>query len=120
MKGDLDPVGRAGQRLVDPVVDDLPQAVHEAARVGGPDVHPRPLADRLQALEDQEVGGVVGGVDRVLLGRGNPVRVAVSNLPATRRAGTTPRLPVGTGRRGYGSKDSSAALGLTQHTSQGQ
>src|SRR5699024_862997 len=31
---DLDVVGGAGQGLVDPVVDDLPQAVHEAAGVG--------------------------------------------------------------------------------------
>ena len=58
----LDTVRRAGQRLVDTVVDDLPHAVHEAAGVGGPDVHARPLAHRLQALEDEEVGGVVGVV----------------------------------------------------------
>ena len=31
----------AGQGLVHAVVDDLPQAVHEAAGVGGPDVHAR-------------------------------------------------------------------------------
>ena len=59
---DLDPVRGAGERLVDAVVDDLPQAVHEPAGVGRADVHPRPLADRLEPLEDEEVGCVVGVV----------------------------------------------------------
>ena len=45
------------------VVDDLPQAVHEPAGVGGADVHARPLADRLEPLEDEQVLGVVGVVD---------------------------------------------------------
>ncbi len=52
---DVDPRAVPGQRLVDGVVDDLPQAVHQPAGVGGPDVHARPLAHRLQALEDQQV-----------------------------------------------------------------
>ena len=64
VQGDLDPVRGAGQRLVDAVVDDLPEAVHQAAGVGGADVHARALADRLEALEDEEVCGVVGVVDR--------------------------------------------------------
>ena len=61
----VDAVAVAAQRLVDGVVDDLPQAVHEAAGVGRPDVHARALADRLEALEDRQVpGGVVpGGTD---------------------------------------------------------
>ena len=59
----LDAVGRAGQGLVDAVVDDLPQAVHEPTGVGRPDVHAGTLADRLEPLEDEEVGGVVGVVD---------------------------------------------------------
>jgi hypothetical protein len=60
---DLDPVAEAAEGLVDRVVDDLPQAVHQAAAVGGPDVHARPLADGLQALEDEQVpSGVVGPV----------------------------------------------------------
>ena len=58
----LDRVRRARQRLVDAVVDDLPQALHEPARVGRADVHARPLAHRLETLEDEEVGGVVGVV----------------------------------------------------------
>ena len=64
VQGHLDVPRGAGQCLVHAVVDDLPQAVHEAAGVGGADVHAGPLADRLEALENQEVCGVVGGVDR--------------------------------------------------------
>ena len=52
------------ERLVDRVVDDLPQAVGQAAAVGGADVHPRALADRLQSLQHEEVVGVVRVVDR--------------------------------------------------------
>ena len=59
---DLDQVAGAGQGLVHAVVDDLPQAVHETAGVGGPDVHARALADRLQPLEDEKVCCVVGVV----------------------------------------------------------
>ena len=62
VEGDLDQVAGAGQGLVHAVVDDLPQAVHETAGVGGPDVHARALADRLQPLEDEEVCCVVGVV----------------------------------------------------------
>ena len=54
-----DPVAVAGQRLVDRVVDDLPDQVVEAALTGGADVHARALADRLEALEDLDRGGVV-------------------------------------------------------------
>ena len=51
----------AAERLVDRVVDDLPQAVHETAGVGGADVHARALADRFEALEHGEMtSGVVG------------------------------------------------------------
>ena len=61
VEGDVDVVAVPGERLVDGVVDDLPEAVHEAAGVGGADVHARALADRLEALEDLQVaGGVVG------------------------------------------------------------
>ena len=71
VQGHLDAVRGAGQRLVDAVVDDLPQAVHEPAGVGGADVHARALADRLEPLEDEEVGGVVGVVAIVGLLRSN-------------------------------------------------
>ena len=57
---DLDAGAVTAQGLVDGVVDDLPEAVHEPARVGGPDVHARPLADGLEPLEDQQVAGGVG------------------------------------------------------------
>src|SRR5690606_17996057 len=57
----IDLAAVATERLVDGVVDDLPQAVHEAARVGGPDVHAWPLANRLETLENGEMArGVVG------------------------------------------------------------
>jgi hypothetical protein len=56
---DIDVGAVLPQRLVDGVVDDLPQAVHEAAAVGGPDVHPRSLAHRLEALEHLEVACAV-------------------------------------------------------------
>ena len=62
------------------VVDDLPQAVHQAAGVGRADVHPRALADRLQSLEHQEVVGVVRVVDRGSSVRA--VRACSSNLSA--------------------------------------
>ena len=51
----------AGHRLVDRVVDDLPDQVVQAARVGGADVHARPPADRLEALEDLDAFGRVRG-----------------------------------------------------------
>src|SRR5690606_306170 len=57
----LDAVAVAFERLVDRVVDDLPQAVHETAGVCRPDVHAGPLAYRLQALEDGEVACGVRG-----------------------------------------------------------
>ena len=66
----LDEAAVAGQRLVHRVVEDLPQAVHEATAVGGADVHAGPLADRLQALQHRQVacrvgaGGVRRGCDR--------------------------------------------------------
>ena len=51
-QGDLDRGGVAGHRLVDGVVDDLPDQVVQAALAGGADVHAGPLADRLEPLED--------------------------------------------------------------------
>ena len=49
---DQDLTTESAQRLVDGIVDDLPQAVHETAGVGRPDVHRRALADGLQTLQD--------------------------------------------------------------------
>jgi hypothetical protein len=64
---DPDGLGLSGHRLVDRVVDDLPDQVMETARVGRADVHARALADSLEALEDLDAGGVVvRGVPRAL------------------------------------------------------
>ena len=52
-------VGVAGQRLVDGVVDDLPDQVVQAALAGRADVHAGALADRLEALEHRDRAGVV-------------------------------------------------------------
>ena len=59
-EGDVDPAGVAGHGLVDGVVDDLPDAVVEAAHAGAPDVHPRPLADGIEPLQDLHAVGPVG------------------------------------------------------------
>jgi hypothetical protein len=56
---DLDPGAEAGQRLVDAVVHDLPQTMHEPAAVGGPDVHPGALADGLKAFQHRQMAGRV-------------------------------------------------------------
>ncbi len=57
--GDL--LAVAAERLIHRVVDDLPEAVHESARVGRADVHAWTLANRLETLEHGEVaGGVIG------------------------------------------------------------
>ena len=104
VQGHLDGVRGAGQRLVDPVVDDLPQAVHETAGVGGADVHARALAHRLEPLEDEEVSGVVGVVgDRraPAVERWCCLRPEGSNLPAATDATALPRL-VRTGARHAG------------------
>jgi hypothetical protein len=57
--GDDETVAVARERLVDGVVDDLVHEVVEPARTGGADVHAGPLADRLEALQDLDVLGVV-------------------------------------------------------------
>ena len=66
MERDDDLVAEAGHGLVDRVVDDLVHEVVQAAGAGGADVHPRALADGLEALEDLDVAGVVAGL---MLGR---------------------------------------------------
>src|SRR5690606_3275516 len=58
-EGDRALVAGPGQGLVAGVVDDLPDAVHQAAGVGGPDVHGGSFADRLEALEHQQMAGLV-------------------------------------------------------------
>jgi hypothetical protein len=49
------------QCFVDRVVDHFPEAVHQTAFVGRPDVHARALADRLESFKDAEMaGGIIG------------------------------------------------------------
>ena len=57
----VDGVAVSLEGLVDGVVNDLPQAVHEAPVVGGADVHAGALAHGLEPLEDREVARVVVG-----------------------------------------------------------
>jgi hypothetical protein len=52
---DLGPVAREG--LIDRVVDDLPEAVHQAGRSVRADVHARPFAHGFEPLEYLEVVG---------------------------------------------------------------
>ena len=66
IEGDRDFLGEAGQRLVDGVVDDLVDHVVQAgAVVGVADIHARPLAHGIEALEHLDrFGVVIGGCDR--------------------------------------------------------
>ena len=57
---DLDARGKAVDRLVDRVVEDLPEQVVVAGRTCAADIHGRPLANRIEPFEDGDVaGGVV-------------------------------------------------------------
>jgi len=56
---DVDLVAEAGQRLVYGVVDDLVDKVVQPGRTRGADVHGRPHADGLQALEHLDFVGTV-------------------------------------------------------------
>ena len=80
VEGYRDAVAETGEGLVDGVVDDLPQTVHQAAGVRGADVHGRAFAHRLEALQDQQVLGpvVTGGV-------GVGVRAHRDRLPGSKR-----------------------------------
>jgi len=64
----------AGQVLVDAVVDDLPdQVVQARAVVNIADVHPRALANRLEAFENRDVLGTVGRLGGTLRNGGGGV-----------------------------------------------
>ena len=58
-QGDVDAGAEPGHGLVHRVVHDLPHQVVQAVGTGRADVHPGPLADRLQALQDGHVPGAV-------------------------------------------------------------
>ncbi len=62
MQRDFNPVAVTGERLIDGVVDDLPEAVHQPARIRRTDIHARTLANRLEPFEDGEVSR---GITRV-------------------------------------------------------
>jgi hypothetical protein len=60
---DVDAGRLVGHRLVDAVVDDLPDELVEATGIGRADIHARALADRLQPFENLDVGrGVARGL----------------------------------------------------------
>ena len=60
---DGDDVGMAGKRLVDRVVDDLVDHVVQAGTVVGiADIHARPLANGIEALQDLDGIGTIFGV----------------------------------------------------------
>ena len=55
---DLCAVTRHG--FINRVVDQFPQTMHQSARVGGPDIHPGALPNRLKTFEHGEVpGGII-------------------------------------------------------------
>ena len=54
-QGHVDLRAVAGHGLVHRVVDDLPHQVVQAGRAGRSDVHPRPLPDRVQTLQNGDV-----------------------------------------------------------------
>ena len=58
-QGDDDAIGEPRHRLVDGVVDDLPDQVMEAGQPGRPDVHPWALAHRVETFEHLDVLGAV-------------------------------------------------------------
>ena len=63
VQGHLDLVAMTTERLIDGVVDDLPQTMHQTASVCGADIHPRALAHGFKAFQDQQMLRVVGVVD---------------------------------------------------------
>ena len=59
---DLDQGAVPGHRLVDGVVDDLPDEVMQSGRTGRPDVHRGSTADRFETFEDLDRIRPVGRV----------------------------------------------------------
>ena len=69
VQNDLNGLTETGERLIHRVVDNLPEAVHQAAGVGGANVHARAFAYSFQTFQH---GEVTGGVVRRR--HGNPFR----------------------------------------------
>jgi hypothetical protein len=81
---DPDQVAEASDRLVDRVVHHLVDQVVEPRRAGGADVHGRPLADRLQPLQDLDGSSIV--LAQAPLLEPLPARaVGVTHKPRSRR-----------------------------------
>src|SRR3989440_3995603 len=59
---DLDFLTKAGHGFVDRIVDDFMHKVVQAPVVNRPDIHRGPLSDRLEALQNLDLLGVVGGL----------------------------------------------------------
>src|SRR4029079_10464428 len=58
---DVDAIAVTAERLVDRVVDDLEDEMVQAPLAGVADVHPRPLLNGLETLQDLDVIGAVRG-----------------------------------------------------------
>ena len=93
VEGDPHLLGIAGERLVDGVVDHLVDHVVETrAVVGVADIHPRPLAHGIEALEDLDRFGVVVGREGWSLLTGRFSHFGTFELPAKLRRIETPDL----------------------------
>ena len=68
------------KRLIDGIVDNLPQAVHQPPGIGGADVHRWSFPNRLQALENQQMPRLIDTAFRCGAGSWHGLRV-----PRTRR-----------------------------------
>ena len=71
MDNNINAVPMAFQRLIDAVVHDLPDAVHQPPLVGRADVHAGTLAHRLQPLQYREVASGVVAAGGLVLRRGH-------------------------------------------------
>ena len=84
----VDLAGVAGHRLVDGVVDHLPDEVVQTTLAGGPDIHARAFADGLKALEDGDLFGAVVGLGLLPLGsHGRNVLLGVACERFSHRSG---------------------------------
>src|SRR5690606_16005550 len=80
--------------LVDGIVDDLPQAVHETTGIGRADIHAGSLANRFKTGQDGQVPGAVAFVFHTIpLVRLNSTRCALSTLFSAARVGNPSGRP---------------------------
>ena len=118
LQGHDDAAAVAGHRLVDRVVDDLPDEVVQSGQPGRADVHAGPLADGVQALQDLDgrrvvLGDVVGSRPSPRRDLSGSREISAEQCLATpipvpgERSGPSSRWPSayqrgGTGRRSLG------------------